>query len=71
VEDFAFVLAVAFVSRSCHQGPLSESCGGNLVPPTIYSIPLCQTIDLTLSDHDSLFELPDSSGRQGAQSAQR
>src|SRR5271157_4407887 len=35
VEAFAFVLAVAFVSRSCHQGSLTESCGGSLVPPTI------------------------------------
>jgi hypothetical protein len=23
---------------SCDQGPLSESCGGSLVPPTIYPV---------------------------------
>src|SRR5208283_2248710 len=44
VEDFAFVLAVAFVSRSCHQGSLTESCGGSLVPPTIYPVLHCQTM---------------------------
>ena len=54
----AFDLALAHATSS-----LSESCGGSLFhQPSIRSL---------TSDHDSLFRLPDSSGRQGAQSAQR
>jgi hypothetical protein len=40
VEGFGFgvALGVAFALCSCDQGPLSESCGGSLVPPTIYPV---------------------------------
>ena len=40
VEGFGFgvALGVAFAFCSCDQGPLSESCGGSLVPPTIYPV---------------------------------
>jgi hypothetical protein len=40
VEGFGFgvALGVAFAFCSCDQGPLSESCGGRLVPPTIYPV---------------------------------
>src|SRR5208283_4795520 len=53
VEDFAFVLAVAFVSRSCHQGSLTESCGGSLVPPSITVSALSR--DTTTSEGFCLF----------------
>jgi hypothetical protein len=36
VEGFGVALGVAFCS--CDHGPLSESCGGSLVPPTIYPV---------------------------------
>jgi hypothetical protein len=40
VEGFGFgvALGVAFAFCSCDQGPLSESCDGSLVPPTIYPV---------------------------------
>ena len=49
---------------SFDQGSLLESRGGNLVPPTIYSVTLVPTM-IRCSD------FPTFSGRQGAQSAQR
>jgi len=61
VEGFDF--GVAFDLCSFDQGPLSESRGG-----TWFHQPSIRSLD---SDHDSLFRLPNCSGRQGAQSAQR
>jgi hypothetical protein len=60
----AVALDVAFVLCSFDQGSLLESCGGTLVPPTIYPITLLPTM-IRCSNS------PTCSGRQGAQSGQR
>ena len=61
-EDFVFGVAFCLLIA---QGPLSESRGGHFFGSTSH------LFGHRTSDHDSLFRLPDPSGRQGAPSAQR
>src|SRR5712692_8842179 len=62
-SGFAFPLVegfgVAFVFCSFDQGPLLESRGGKLVPPTIYPVPL---LPIMIRCSNS----PTFSGRQGS-----
>ena len=63
VEDFVFAVALAFV--------FAHATKARLQNPAVELGSTNHLSDHSTSDHDSLFELPDSSGRQGAQSAQR